>query len=142
MTVERSITFEPAFDRRNPDPSKNYGIGGVNIRWVLKSGNKAVQFLVLTDWTPVHVQNERMSDHFRTDVIGIQPMAADLGYHSPEPMYDEQESMACDVLDSQCYGSSLNAEPVRDRLIAEGGDAVWDELEKYFKARFEENTDG
>lgn len=36
MTRERIVEFTPAFDKRSSDPSKDYGIHGVDMRMVLK----------------------------------------------------------------------------------------------------------
>jgi hypothetical protein len=35
---ERIVTMNPAYDKRNADPSKNYGIHGVDLRMVLVVG--------------------------------------------------------------------------------------------------------
>ena len=134
---ERTITLSAAYDHRNPDPDKNYGIHGVDIRFVLKGPLGATQFLLYTGWFLPHVQAEldsktppRSSDY---------PMPADLGFHSPNPRYDDHKPMpSCDVLDGPCYydGSSMNAEPVYQRLLREGSDGVWTELEDYYGRLF------
>jgi hypothetical protein len=98
----------------------------------------------------------------------MKPMPADLGYHSPKPRYAGQRPMAhrytsfsinketgkfippvygdpvvCKYLpgDAVCYydGSSLNARRIYGVLIAEGEEAVWQELEDYYKQTFEED---
>jgi len=74
----------------------------------------------------------------------FEPLPADLGYHSPNPMYDGQESMgACQYLDGKtCYydGSGLDAEEIYKVLVEKGSDAVWEELEKYYVETFKEIT--
>lgn len=103
---ERITEWEPAFDKRDPDPKKNYGIHGVAVRWVLKGEKGAVQFLVYTQWMLPHVIKEQMRrfrlraalSHSKEDFEGElhtfwQPMAVDLGYHSKFPMYENQEPM-------------------------------------------------
>jgi len=144
-TPKRSITFQPAFDRRDPDPKKNYGIHGVSLRFVLKGSKGAIQFVVYTNWHLPHVQEEldnRSGSQYPH--LSCHPTPADLGYHAYKPHYDEQTQMeGCDVLpDSSggCYydGSSLNAEPVYERLLREGEDGVWSELEAYYKVTFRE----
>jgi hypothetical protein len=97
--LERIVKFTPAFDRRDPDPKKNYGIHGVTMRWVLKGEKGAVQFLVFTNWQLPHVtreQTEKMKTEKDVDLAlrcFWQPMAADLGYHSKTPMYEGQKPM-------------------------------------------------
>lgn len=137
----KTVTFRPAFDRRDPDPSKNYGIHGVEIRWLYKAALGATQFLLYTGWQLPHVERD-MEENWPRDRIGFRitrPSPADLGYHSPAPQYEGQSAMECDVLPGgKCFydGSGLNAEPVFECLVREGGDAVWRELENYYAELF------
>lgn len=48
--LTREISFSPAYDKRHIDPSKDYGIHGVEMRWYVKSSEGAVQFVVYTNW--------------------------------------------------------------------------------------------
>ena len=50
---------------------------------------------------------------------------------------------SCDVLEDGWYydGSSLNAEPVYQRLLREGNDGVWAELEGYYAEMFKERVE-
>ena len=142
---KKSVTFAPAYDKRDPDPSKNYGIGGVRIRFVLVGPKGAVQFLLLTDWYPAHVQRE-VNPHniFASE---LKPRGADVGYHSPKPRYDGQESMGpCEHLDgAECFydGSGLRAMEWVPEFL-EGGDAwVWRKLEGVYREVVgEEQDDG
>ena len=66
-------------------------------------------------------------------------MPADLGYHSLTPRYHNQSAYTCDILPGgRCYydGSGLNSEPVYERLVREGGEAVWDALEQFYRETF------
>ena len=138
--MERKVYFEPGYDKRSSDPSKNYGINGMQIRFVLKGERGAIQFLLMTDWFPPHVQQERWRNQVPA-IFEVSPMAADIGYHALDPQYEGQGAIddACPILDGKpCYydGSSLNAEPIRDRFLAEGDAAVWEELERWYKNQF------
>jgi hypothetical protein len=138
--LERIVTFEPAFDRRDPDPSKNYGIHGVALRMVLKGPEGAVQFLLYTNWQLPHVtaEEDRKPIYRERPHLLCHPMPADLGYHSRIARYDGQRPMgdACEYLDgATCYydGSGLNAESVYERLLREGDAGVWAALEDYYR---------
>lgn len=136
--MEKIVQFLPAFDKRNSDPSKNYGIHGVDLRMILKGDNGAVQFVLYTNWQLSHVQAETDRKYF--DKFFYQPMPADLGYHSPTPRYEGQDKMKCDLFPSgECYydGSSLNAQRIFNVLLVEGDEGVWRELEKYYKELFD-----
>lgn len=108
--LKRITEFEPAFDKRHPDPKQNYGIHGVTLRMVLKGDKGAVQFVVYTNWQLPHVTQEaieRMKEICAEVAVVIEPeediaselrcfwtpMAADLGYHSRVPMYEGQPAM-------------------------------------------------
>jgi len=127
---ERRVEINPAYDKRHPDPAKNYGIHGVDICFVLKGSEGAVQFVLYTGW-----QLPSIVDRFR------DPMPVDLGYHSPVPHYEGQMVIAesCELVDGKpCYydGSTLNADPVFDALTREGEKGVWDRLEAYYGELF------
>lgn len=90
MSLKRILEFTPAFDRRDPDPSKCYGIHGVQMRFVVKGPLGAVQFLLYTNWQLPHVRQECEKRGCGSYCLN-KPMAADLGYHSPAPRYEGQE---------------------------------------------------
>lgn len=145
--MERIVKFTPAFDKRNPKPSKNYGIHGVDLIMMLKGDKGVVQFVVYTNWHLPHVQEELNRKAKGEDEVYISailnPMPADLGYHSPIPLYEGQSicSESCEYLDGKpCYydGSGLNAEKIYKILLEKGSDGVWEELEKYYKDVFKE----
>lgn len=126
-TLEREVVFNPAFDKRNSDPRKNYGIHGVDMRMYVKGPRGAVQFVLYTGW---------MLPHVRSETGNSEPLPADLGYHSPIPLYEDQFGQeSCSALGgARCYydGSSLNADRIFDVLLNEGSDGVWRELEAYY----------
>ncbi len=142
---EKRIEFHPAYDRRHEDPNKNYGIHGVTMLWLLIGPKGAIQFVVYTGWHLPEVRDELEAKFLKNpDEVGLRirrPMPADLGYHSPVPMYADQGMMTddCDVLGGVCYydGSGLQAEGVFELLVREGGDAVWNRLEEVYNLRFE-----
>lgn len=142
--MERIIKFRPAFDRRNSDPKKNYGIHGVELAFYLKGEEGVIQFLLYTNWQLPHVQQEfdsKTCDDPRFTHLHCRPMPVDIGYHSPKPMYDGQESLTdkCELLDGKpCYydGSALGAERYFNILVAEGEEALWKAMEECYHDRF------
>jgi hypothetical protein len=131
-TFERIVTFRPAFDRRSPDPSKNYGVQGVELVMLLKGKAGAVQFVLYTNW---HLPQVR--EDLKLMGSTMEPLPADIGYHSPRPRYPDQRPMpgVCPhVAGGVCYydGSSLQARDVFELLIREGDEAVWKLLEQRY----------
>lgn len=132
--MEHITQINGAWDKRDKDPSKNYGIHGVEMRFVLKGPEGAVQFLLYTGWHLPEVTRE----------IGQQkPMPADLGYHSPTPRHEGQEQMndgkGCEYLDGKpCYydGSGCNAYGMWEVLLKEGSEGVWKALECVYSDLF------
>ena len=130
---QRRVDFQRAYDKRDPDPAKNYGIGSMRIRFVLIGELGAVQWMIGTPWD---VPTARGPKSWRDP---SRPDGWDLGYHSPHPMYDGQEPMSsCDVLDCHCYydGSGLNADLLIENFVAQGGEYVWAALEAYYRSVF------
>lgn len=169
-TLKHEWMARPAFDKRSPNPKKNYGIHGLELRYYVKGKKGAVQFILYTNWQLPHVDKETFGDwnspkydhHMR---ILCKPMPADLGYHSPVPMYEGHEPMqptkiktvaktknnplgfkvekigkvpVCEVIGVPCYydGSSMNAERIFDTFVTGGDIALWKELEDYYYATF------
>lgn len=89
--MNRILEFSPAWDRRDPDPKKNYGLHGVSMRWLLKGKLGTVQFLLYTNWQLPTVAKE--FEFQKVPSCLTAPMPADLGYHSRVPLYDSQRPM-------------------------------------------------
>jgi hypothetical protein len=142
------VEIEPAFDKRDPDPNKNYGIGAAQVRFVLIGPDGAVQLLVGTNW---YLPAQRADSEGWKPLNGrahwnCYPRAWDLGYHSRVPRYEgqSQQSDACPYLNGDpCFydGSSLNGEPVLERMIAEGHSALWEDLLKFYFRIFKSDAE-
>jgi len=130
---KKRIIFREAFDRRHPDPSKNGGIGGVDISFYLTGKMAVMQFRLATRWNLPSVPK---SDN--------EPFPYDVGYHSPLPMYEGQSCMGpCDLLNGKdCYydGSTLRADEYFKILVEKGSKGVWKELKEDYYARFYTGT--
>jgi hypothetical protein len=136
---KRKTIFLPAFDKRHADPKKNYGIHGVTCKMYLIGERGVVQFVFYTDWQLPHVRDE-----FLHSPHGIRyPMATDIGYHSPIPMYEDQVKRDCSFIKDGCYydGSSLYAEEFLTLLIEKGSKAVWKKMKEYYRGVFEKPND-
>lgn len=142
MEFRREIRFEPGYDYREEDRGKptgqQRGCHGLNMRWLLHGQDGTIQFLVYTMWLPSWVKEgpwgPRVDDGRRAE---FRPMAADLGRHWDrvlgDPVWETQDK--CDVRPSgHCFydGSGLNAEPLFAKLLTEGHEAVWAEMESYY----------
>jgi len=140
--MERRIVFNKAWDKRDSDPSKNYGVHGVEIAFYLIGDDGAVQFVIYTNWHIPSVQQEFDNKPPRSEFpyLSHKPLPADLGYHSYKPTYEGQEALTdnCHLLGGPCYydGSTLNAERIFKILTVGGSEAVWTELENYYKEVF------
>lgn len=135
---EKIVTFRAAFDRRDPDPKKNYGIHGVEMRMVLRGPLGATQFLLYTGWMLPHVTEETWEKHAHDPYrlrLFTKPNPADRGYHWLTPQYEGAEMRDCDLLPGgKCYydGSSLNADETFQLLLTEGDAGVWKDLEDFY----------
>lgn len=132
--MKQEIELMPAFDKRNLNPKKDYGIHGVEMRMILSGELGAVQFVVYTNWQLPHIDAEK---GHREDGLFCKPMGADVGYHSPTPQYEGQTSQdKCPYLDNKpCYydGSGLAAESMLNNvLLPEGSEGVWKALKERY----------
>jgi len=140
--MKRTVEFTKAFDKRDPDPSKDYGIHGVDIIFALSKENKAVQFIIFTNWHLPNVQGEIDSMPLNSEFPFSRhiPQASDLGYHSPKPMYEGQEASSynCKLTGGKCFyeGSGSYAQEIFEVLLREGSEGVWRELEEYYNYIF------
>jgi len=135
----RSVRFRAGYDCKNV-PCKHevkgeHGIAGVEMTMILLGEKGATQFKLLTNWYPSTVSMPSwMTAH---DYRGTP---ADLGHHWFTPTYeDEWHSDYCDILhpdepEKGCYydGSGVAADRVFERLVDDGEDGVWDELERLY----------
>jgi hypothetical protein len=146
--LERSVSFQAAYDKTDPNPSKSYGVHGVNILFLVKGKHGAIQFLLYTNWHLPHVQAHMDAKTPSGDFPYMfhKPMPADIGYHSRVPQYEGQEPMTdeCEHLNGEkCYydGSSLQAKDVFVLLCEKGDEGIWEELERRYFDMFEPSKD-
>lgn len=128
---ERILITAPGFPL-----TPNYGQHGMDLRFVLVGELGATQFLMFTDWVP---GKTGIREGFRSSAPSF-PMAADLGHHWKTYPHEGDGDQSwgrmdeCDFFPGGCWydGSGLNAQPVMERFIAGGLDAVWTDLEAYY----------
>ncbi len=130
--MERITKLTPAYDWRDKDPAKNYGVHCADLHMVLKGPKGAVQFVVFTGW-------------YLPGTPPQNPTPAGLGYHSPTPRWEGQEinREECPYLDGKpCYygvpGPYTMDEEFMNVLLREGSEAVWERLEGYYHEVFGE----
>ncbi len=133
VALERTIHFEPAYDSRAQD----CGVHGVDAIWWLKGPLGAVEFVLYTSWDLRHVAAE----------LGFRPpLPADIRYHSPKPMSEDQkpETVDCKIIGGACFsaGSALNSNAYFDVLVEQGGEALWEKMEEYYHAVFDPKESG
>ena len=128
------IEWSPAFDKRDPDPKKNYGIHGMELCFVLIGPKGATQFVIFTNWMLPQVRapwDEMIKAHL------LQPIPADVGYYAYVAQYDGQTPLfpECEYLGGKpCYydGSGLQAEGLFDEFVAKGEEVVWSTLRERY----------
>jgi len=129
--MKRIKSFSEPFDRRDPDPNKNYGIHGIDLRMVVVGDKGAVSFVLYTNrhlrsvqqelvdkyvpedfvrrdailnysgpFTPDREISEIIAYHNMMESFGselgsnrilFRALPADIGYHSPKPMWEGQK---------------------------------------------------
>ena len=141
IQFERIAHVFPAFDKRAPDPSKNYGIGACRIVFILKGPHGAVQFMIGTNWY-VPSAREHLKNFPRSERdLQQKPGGWDVGYHSPKATYKGQAAMSgkCSyVKGGKCFydGSGLRADEWIEDFVAGGTDWLWPKLEEEYRDLF------
>jgi hypothetical protein len=136
---ERLVEWTPAFDKRSADPTRNYGVHGMNLRFVLIGPRGAAHFLL---YTAFHLRGVRryLDDHEQPWNGTYKPLPCDLGAHSRVPMYEGQEVATtgdCEYIGGPCYsdGSTTHADAAFDAFVERGEEALWEVLEWTYRAR-------
>jgi len=146
IEFEQHIRFTPAWDRRHPDPKKNYGIRAVHINFWLKGPKGVISFILYTNWMLPDNEKETHNIHDGCHKTLCHPLPADIGYHSYKPMYEGEtkSDFDCQFLGQPCYhdGSALRATAVFDVLRREGDDGLWKALESEYLCQFENEGSG
>ncbi|KKN44324.1 hypothetical protein LCGC14_0694260 [marine sediment metagenome] len=107
MKFEKIVRVESAYDKRSKDPSKNYGIGSMRMRFILKGDKGCVQVLInFPIFLPETVEEyKRIGNMNNTDPCDLRDEDGkpkglecwDVGYHSPKPMFEGQTKRDCDI---------------------------------------------
>jgi len=139
-TLERKIYWTPAYDKRSSEPSKNYGVHGVNVVFQVKGEAGGLTFTIFTNWQLPHVQAEMnakpLHDNPSLRYMFHTPMPAGCDGHWKTPSYKEQSPIQnCDVTGGDCYcdGTSLT-DDLFTLLVTEGDEALWKKLEERYEA--------
>lgn len=141
VAFERRVLVSPAYDKRDSDPRKNFGISEMKITFLLIGEKGAVQWMIGTGWYTASAREHLRGFVDRHDKSGA-PTPWDLGYHSKVPRYEHHTSSHkdCEFTGGPCYydGSGLNAELLMERFLEEGEAYLWPALEAYYRCTFEE----
>lgn len=141
--MEREVSFRAAYDKRDPDPNKNYGVHGVDIFFVLRGEQGAITFCLFTDWVLPHVARWWESIGATRFCDPFVPQTGGLTFHSASPHPDGSGPNECNWLPGgRCYqrmSSTIHEREVADRLIREGGEGVWAAMEGWYKETFGED---
>jgi len=142
--LEHIIKTRPPFNKVSKDANKNYGVGSMLIWFYVKGKKGAIQFQLNTGGYLKEVacswadKGKLTSSHSNEPMLGIV-QGWDLGYHSPKPMYEEQTSMECNIIEGgRCYydGTSSGAETPLQIYIEKGEEGLWKFLEETYEERF------
>lgn len=159
--MNRKLIFQPAFDRTDPDPKKNYGVGCLELLFMVFGDKGAVQLQLLTQWYLPHVMDRRLESLKQDIRMGkedfllkdfIEPHPIDLCYFRPDRSNEDETFFDKGVpyfMDgASCYygykyldADERVAKDVAFRkLVDEGDEALWKYLEDYYVEVFGNGT--
>lgn len=128
----KKVIFEPAFDKRDPDPKKDYGIGSVRLIFILKGEKGAVQFALLTGWYLPHIQANRIAYNKPLGCIDCHSYVKRFDYQ----ILHEDCCVLTDAKGCYCDGSSVAGFDFYAILLEDGSKGVWRELKSYYYSVF------
>ena len=157
--MEHKIVFLPAWDKTDPDPSKDYGISDVEILFLVVGDKGIVEFQLGTNWHLPHVVDRRLNA-MKGDVLNgkhnfllkkwITPFPLDVCCFSLERLSEDDlyfENLPHRFPEpTSCYYSYKVFEYEYDdvatdyaykNFIEKGIDWLWEYLEKYYREVFE-----
>lgn len=134
---KRRMVIRPAFDKRDPDPKKDKGIGGVSIYLWLIGEKGAVSWEFLTEWMLPETKSRLRDEGHRW----MGPTAGPVSLHSRTPTEEDGEGTDdCLLLGpDRCYdagGSYTWGERPYEALVRGGFDAMWACLEGIYYGDF------
>lgn len=156
MKLKREISITSAYDKRDNNPSKNYGIGACRIFFAVKGSKGAITVNFFTNWfLPSTIKEYKEEgiyknnllkgkDSFKTKIDLIETSKPISGgswdVHSKKPLYDGQTLTGgdCEFNGGKCYcdGSCMKAEKYLQILFEKGSKGVLDKLEEDYNNQF------
>ena len=134
---ERKIAFVPAFDKRDLDPRKNYGVHGAEIRFTLRDTETkdVLCFVLYTNWMTRDVQVETDARYpggsFPYMFHKPQPAGCDL-HLAKKPNVDYASYREhCELTGGECWcdGTAIT-DDLFYTLVEQGEEAFWAFMEK------------
>lgn len=139
-TLERKLSVNPAFDKRDPNPKKDYGIHSCELVFELKGKEGTIIWRVFTGWHLPHIRKKYFEEQ---DIKGFEiltrPMGAWLDFHSRKKLEGCSNFVTdkCIWLDGKkCYiwnFSTLYSEELFGVLQTKGSDEIWKILEEQYR---------
>jgi hypothetical protein len=132
--LRAEILISPAWNKRDPNPNKDYGIHCCDLCFYLvgSEGEGSVSFQIFTGWY-------LPGDKHASD-LDLYPCGADLSYHSHVPLYEGQDLSRkdCKLTGGDCYsdGTISGAEDLVKEMITSGSDVVWRRMLKFYNEKF------
>ena len=127
---DKEVLFMKAFDKRDDDPNKDYGIHGVDIHFTLRGTKGAVSFVVFTHW---HLNQAMFSKINRADGAGMSTHIPATAEDIEDPDTYTVEDCYC-IGGQDCYGSTYHdTESTFQRLVEEGHDGVWEDMMQVYE---------
>lgn len=150
MSVPEGLRHEirvdrPAFDKRDKDPAKNYGIGSVTMSFRVIGPLGGIAFCIFTGWELPHVREELRRTTRHQPLVGtdkwmrcsLEGQGAGVEIHSKTQLYDgapEPDTDECELTGGKCWGDTgyTAGDTFFDLLCEKGEQAVWDKLDEWY----------
>lgn len=120
--MDKAIQITPAYDKRDPRPSRNGGIHGCVLNIAVSGRKGAVAVSIFTGWQLPGLEDTDATSGYLTVTTAV-------------PQYDGQPPDVADGVATYTTASPLAAIPLFTLLRTDGLDAVFDKLEEIYKEK-------
>lgn len=138
--MKHVVTFQPAYDKRHPDPRKNYGVHGVHIYFAVidEERGEGLSFSVATNWHVPAVQRETDALPFNHQFPYLfhKPLAFAVQIHQKVRQHEYQhENQDCSITGGACYitDSATLGKSFLQTLIEGGDEALFARMEQQYR---------
>jgi hypothetical protein len=145
----REFFANPAYDKRDLEPTKDYGVGGILMNFVIKGDHGAINFVLSTNFVlpqTLEFWQKKKEITKQIDLSYWLRPNTDLCFHGLKPKYEGHKSHndCCWMPGKECYVEcdSFGGDEAYQALLTGGSEAMWQYMEKRYREELMDEAEG